>query len=121
MTLRTFAPLILVLCAGCGYSIAGSTRGPLVLDVAPIEERGIDVDAAALVGASLRRTIARGPGTRLGPGPDATRLEVELVTAGSSLQAFADPSVRAAQYQEIVELRGRLVDASGNEVWRSEL
>jgi hypothetical protein len=84
-----------------------------------VREVGIDVDAAAYVGASVRRAVARGQGLRISPKSDSHgELEVEIVDIQIGLGSFADPSLRAARYQVVVSLRGKLVDASGF-VWNS--
>ncbi len=91
-----------------------ATGEPYRLSVVEVGESGIDVDAGALVSASVRRAVMREQGLTLATGATAHgALAVEIVDIQISLGSFTDPSQRAARYQVVVSLRGRLEDASG--------
>lgn len=114
--------LLCLALAGCGYTVASvrTTGGePYRLDVAPVVELGVDVDAAGYVASAVRSTILRSQGLELGGAGSANgRLTVEIVDVQIGLGAFSEPNLRAARYQVSIVLRGRLAD-SGGETWTS--
>lgn len=101
----------------CGYTVASvqtTTGEPYRLEVAPVIEPGIDVDAAAYVSSAVRTAVLRSQGLELGAAGSANgRLTVEILDVQIGLGAFSEPNLRAARYQVSVVLRGRLADASG--------
>lgn len=113
---------LFMLLAGCGYSsrVVAPHGGDLELFVAPVISPGLDVDAAGLVDAELRREVARGRGLSLSAQASAgAELHAELIDVRTQLAPFADPSLRAAQYEVQVSLRARLVRRDGGAPWRS--
>jgi hypothetical protein len=106
----------------CGYSIAPGAGAARAINVSPIAEQGIDIDAASLVAVAVRHAVARGPSTRLASDQDANEtLQVELLNSASSLAVLADPALRAAQNRAMVTVRGRLLDKKGHVIWESAI
>lgn len=106
--------------AGCGYSVGRGASGPRTLAVSMTKEPGIDLDAAAMVDNATRRALTRSPSTRLVSQEGADQvLEVELLQVQAGLAPFAEPGLRAAQYQVSVRIKGRVVDSSGRALWSS--
>lgn len=109
------------LVAACGYTV-GAVRpanGPRALRVEAIEERGIDVDAAAQVARAVRRRVAMGPSTRLEEDAPEAVLSIRLLDARHALSPMSDPRLRAAEYVAQVRLLGTLSSTVGRSLWRS--
>ncbi|MCC7383592.1 MAG: hypothetical protein IT384_17260 [Deltaproteobacteria bacterium] len=107
--------------SACGYQL-GAATGVQNLAVHVEDQRGLDVDAEALVAGALRRTIARGPGTSLAPdGEEEATLRVQLIDARSGLSPLADPSLRAAQYRAEIRVVATLLGSDGRVLWRSSV
>lgn len=107
--------------AACGYTV-GAVRpahGPRALKVAAIEERGIDVDAAAQVARAVRRRVAMGPSTRLEEHEPEAVLSVRLLDARHALSSLSDPRLRAAEYVAQIRLQGTVSSTVGRPLWRS--
>lgn len=120
MSLRLGLVLTSLLVA-CGYTV-GAVRpahGPRAIRVAPIEERGIDVDAAAQVARAVRRRIAMGPSTSLEEDRPEAILKVRLLEAKDALSPMSDPRLRAAEYVAQIRLQGTLSSTVGRTLWRS--
>lgn len=119
---RLAATAWLLAALGCGYTtrVVGPGGGDLLVHVPQVEAPGIDVDAAGLVDARLRRAVARAAGLALAPEVDAqVVLHVEVLEVRAGLSPFAEPALRAAQYEATVRLRGRLARRDGGPAWRS--
>ena len=120
--MRRLGALALVAVTGCGYTTRVSTPAgdDYGLRVTPVSHPGLDPYAPGLVDHALRRAVARAAGLRVDDDAAPT-LTVEVVDARVGLTAFAEPALRAAQYQAEVVLRGVLVGPSGRRVWGSPL
>jgi hypothetical protein len=107
---------------GCGYTVTSARPDGEAqrIYVAPIKEPGLHVDTGAMVDEAVRRAVANRAGLLLvrEPSSDVT-LEVELLTSGAALEAFAEPGLRAGQYRASVQVKGRLVGADGRVRWES--
>lgn len=106
----------------CGYThTSARPDGELRrLHVAPIVDPALHLDTGALVEEAVRRAIARESGVLLVGATDADEiLEVELLSGTASLEAFAQPDRRAAQYRATVLVRGVLKRSSGQVQWTS--
>jgi hypothetical protein len=112
----------LAISASCGYSV-GAVRTPgnvRRISVAPVQEDGIDIDAAALVAREVRRKIANGMSTTLSDEENAQAvLAVTLLDSDAKLAPLADPGLRAAQYVAVVRIRGTLTSTAGKALWKS--
>lgn len=107
--------------AGCGYStrVVGPHGDDLTVFVPLVEAPGIDVDAPGFVDASVRREVARAAGLSLAGEAGAQAVfRVEVLEVRTGLAPFAEPALRAAQYQATIRLRGRL-ERPGAKGWRS--
>lgn len=119
------APRLLFLASvfigACGYTVGrvAPANGPRAISVAPIEERGIDVDAAAMVARAVRRRVAMGPSTVLEEDRPEAVLSVSLIEAGHALSPMSDPRLRAAEYVAQIRLQGTLSSTAGAALWRS--
>jgi hypothetical protein len=115
MTATRLALASLALLAACGYSSRVATRDgrDVALFVPLVSGAGIDVDVAALVDAELRRAVARSAGMVLAGEGAPLKLEVAVVDARTELAPFAEPGLRAAQYDAVVVLSGRVIGAGG--------
>lgn len=117
-------PLLLALVGlwSCGYTATSARPDGQArrLHVAPIVEPALHLDTGALVEEAVRQAIAREAGVLLVAAADAEEvLEVELLSGGAGLEAFAQPDRRAAQYRATVVLRGVLKTANGQVEWTS--
>lgn len=110
------AALILLLVAGCGYTTSARRADGTVhtIYIAPISEPGIDLDAGADVARSVRLAVGRSSGLALAEAGDADyTMTVEILGVDSSLAPFAEPTLRAAQYNVRISLRAVLEDVPG--------
>ncbi len=118
------ATCLTLLAVGCGYTF-GAPRAPggvERLDVAPVVEPGIDVDAAAVVASAVRTSVSRGGSISLSsPSAADALLKVELLGSAAGLEPFASPSVRATQYRAAVRIRATLVRPDGEVLWTSPI
>lgn len=114
--------VILLTVAGCGYTLgaAPTPGGVRHIRVAPVEEPGIDIDAAAVVSNAVRRAVARSPSTKLASGDGAeAALYVTMLDAKEGLAPYANPGARAAQYKLRVRVKARLMSSAGEMLWSS--
>lgn len=120
--LRWSSLLALIGIVACGYTSSSARPDGQArrLYVAPIVDPAQHLDTGALVEEAVRVAIAREAGVVLVAAPDAEEvLEVELLSGGAGLEAFAQPDRRAAQYRATVLLRGILKDGGGRVAWTS--
>lgn len=103
------------LVAACGYTTrATAPDGEDVrIYVPPVQGGEVDLDATARVEAEVRRAVARSAGLRLVLSREVPRLEVTLASVTTQQAAFSEPRLRAAQYEAVVVLTGRLVAPDG--------
>ena len=103
--------------ASCGYTsrVTGPDGGDVAVVVPPVAHPGLDPYAPGIVDRALRRAVARAAGLRLSDAaPRALRVTVADVRIG--LTPFAEPGLRAAQYEAEITLTGAL---EGGRPWRS--
>lgn len=120
MIARAPACALALLLTACGYTtrVTAPDGGDVVVRVPPVKHPGLDPYAPGVVDRALRRAVARAAGLRFADGADAA-FHVEVVDVRVGLTPFAEPALRAAQYQAVVVLKGTLQGPTGRRTWGS--
>lgn len=91
---------------------------PWRIQVAPIREPGLAVDAGGVLEVAVRTALSRGGFESVASDGDLV-LRIDVVAMDAQLAPFAEPGLRAAQYRVNVRLVGQA--SGGSSVWTSPL